>query len=46
MSLEESTLSAMQRQGVQDSDVFILVLTRTVMASWFCQQEMLWCASP
>jgi hypothetical protein len=34
------TLEAM-RQGVQDSRIFLLVLTQHVLASWYCQQEML-----
>ena len=29
------------REGVRDSEVFLLVLTEHVLASWFCQQEML-----
>ena len=31
------TLEGM-REGVRDSDVFILVLSAHVLASWFCQQ--------
>eukprot|EP01043_Picozoa_sp_COSAG02_P058240 COSAG02_NODE_7216_length_3113_cov_16.308842_1_plen_191_part_10 len=34
------TLEGM-RQGVRESDVFLLLLTEHVLASWFCQQEML-----
>ena len=30
------TLEGM-RQGVRDSDVFLLVLTLHVLASWFCK---------
>ena len=40
MRQSKLTLEGM-RQGVQDSDVFLLVLTKHVLASWFCQQEML-----
>ena len=29
------------RQGVRDSDVFLLILTRNVLTRWFCQQEIL-----
>ena len=34
------TLEGM-RQGVRDSQVFILVLSERVLGSWFCQQELL-----
>ena len=34
------TLEGM-RQGVCDSDAFILVLSESVLGSWFCQQELL-----
>eukprot|EP01044_Picomonas_judraskeda_P001313 COSAG03_NODE_76_length_14245_cov_10.406122_9_plen_1576_part_00 len=34
------TLEGM-RQGVHDSDVFILILSQRVLGSWFCQQEIL-----
>ena len=33
------TLEGM-RQGVRDSQVFLLVLTEHVLGSWFCQQEL------
>jgi hypothetical protein len=28
------------RQGVRDSQVFLLVLSENVLGSWFCQQEL------
>ena len=34
------TLEGM-RQGVRDSDVFLLTLSEHVLQSWFCRQEML-----
>ena len=34
------TLEGM-RQGVRDSQVFVLVLSERVLGSWFCQQELL-----
>ena len=34
------TLEGM-RQGVRDSQVFLLVLSERVLGSWFCQQELL-----
>lgn len=34
------TLDGM-KQGVYDSDVFLLVLTETTLTRWFCQQEIL-----
>lgn len=34
------TLEGM-RQGVRDSDVFVLILSQRVLGSWFCQQEIL-----
>ena len=34
------TLDAM-RQGVCDSDAFLLILTEHVLTRWFCQQELL-----
>ena len=34
------TLKGM-RQGVRDSDVFIMILSSRVLDSWFCQQELL-----
>ncbi len=40
MHQEVLTLEGM-RQGVRDSRVFCLVLTKHVLASWFCQQEIL-----
>lgn len=40
MRQEQLTLEGM-RQGVRDSNVFLLVLSERVLASWFCQQEML-----
>ena len=40
MRQQQLTLEGM-RQGVADSDVFLLVLSQHVLASWFCQQEML-----
>ena len=29
------------RQGVQHSDIFLLILTENVLSRWFCQQEIL-----
>lgn len=40
MRQSDLTLEGM-RKGVRDSDVFLLVLTEHVLASWYCQQEML-----
>ena len=40
MRQETLTLEGM-KQGVRDSDVFLLLLSRHVLASWFCQQEIL-----
>ena len=40
MRQEKLTLEGM-RQGVRDSDVFLLVLSKHVLARWFCQQEAL-----
>ena len=34
------TLDAMRR-GVEASDVFLLILTESVLGRWFCQQEIL-----
>jgi hypothetical protein len=39
MHQELLTLDAM-RQGVRESSVFILILTESVLRSWFCQQEI------
>lgn len=41
MHQESITLDAMQ-QGVCDSSVFILILTKNVLGSWFCQKEITW----
>ena len=40
MRQDKLTLDGM-RQGVRDSQVFLLVLSERVLTSWFCQQEML-----
>ena len=40
MEQAQLTLEGM-RQGVRDSDVFLLVLTKSVLTRWFCQQELL-----
>ena len=40
MRQDKLTLDGM-RQGVRDSQVFLLVLSERVLSSWFCQQEML-----
>ena len=40
MQQAQLTLEGM-RQGVYDSQVFILVLSERVLLSWFCQQELL-----
>jgi hypothetical protein len=40
MEQESLTLEGMMR-GVAESDVFLLVLTESVLARWFCQQEIL-----
>ena len=40
MRQEVLTLDGM-RNGVCDSAIFILILTKHVLGSWFCQQEML-----
>lgn len=40
MRQEKLTLEGM-RQGIRDSDVFILVLTERVLSSWFCNAEMM-----
>ena len=39
MRQQKLTLEGM-RQGVRDSEVFLLVLSQHVLGSWFCQQEM------
>jgi len=39
MHEENLTLEGM-KEGVRSSKVFLLVLTETVLASWFCQEEM------
>ena len=39
MHEENLTLEGM-KEGVRSSEVFLLVLTETVLASWFCQEEM------
>ena len=39
MHEEDLTLEGM-KAGVRSSEVFLLVLTETVLASWFCQEEM------
>ena len=39
MKQKNLTLEGM-RQGVRDSDVFFLVLTATVVQSWYCQQVL------
>eukprot|EP01047_Picozoa_sp_COSAG01_P020723 COSAG01_NODE_1184_length_11346_cov_58.600249_14_plen_373_part_00 len=40
MRQEDLTIQGM-RQGVLDSDVFVLILSEKVLSSWFCQQELL-----
>ena len=40
MRQEKLTLEGM-KQGVRDSQIFLLVLSERVLMSWFCQQEML-----
>ena len=40
MEQERLTLDGM-RQGVDDSDAFLLLLSANVLFRWFCQQEML-----
>ena len=40
MRQEDLTLQGM-RQGVCDSDVFLVILSEKVLSSWFCQQELL-----
>ena len=40
MEQSNLTLEGM-RQGVRDSDVFLLILTEQVLTRWFCQQEIL-----
>jgi len=40
MREDKLTLEGMQ-QSVRDSDVFLLVLSAHMIASWFCKQEML-----
>ena len=40
MEQAQLTLEGM-RQGVRDSDVFLLILTKSVLTRWFCQQELL-----
>ena len=40
MHQSKLTLEGM-REGVRDSGVFLLLLSKHVLASWFCQQEML-----
>eukprot|EP01045_Picozoa_sp_COSAG04_P005723 COSAG04_NODE_269_length_18509_cov_13.576480_2_plen_958_part_00 len=40
MRQQTLTLKGM-REGVRDSDVFLLVLSERVLTSWFCQQELL-----
>ena len=37
MVAEDLTLEGMQ-QGVRDSDVFLLILTKNVLNSWYCRQ--------
>jgi hypothetical protein len=41
MSQRDLTEEGM-KQGVFDSDVFILVLTNSVLNRWFCQKELGW----
>jgi serine/threonine protein kinase len=40
MKQQNLTLEGM-RQGVRDSCIFVLILSARVLASWFCQQEMI-----
>ena len=40
MRQERLTLEGM-RQGVRDSNVFLLLLSARVLGSWFCRQELL-----
>ena len=40
MRQRDLTLRGM-RQGVRDSDVFLIILTERLLLSWYCQQELL-----
>ena len=40
MRQQDITLEGMKK-GVRDSRIFLLFLTKRVLASWYCQQEML-----
>ena len=40
MRARDLNLSGMKR-GVQDSDIIVIVLTRTTLSRWFCRQEIL-----